>query len=403
MPRNARFYLLVACALSLGACNSNGGDTSPTPEAEAVAPAVAATDGSGSGASEAAEVEAGSGVPAAEEAVGSIPVEPEPPQPSPQEQARAEIQGFGPIDGLARDMIWSVPEDPIPEVLYATREDLENRHYLTCDELNLHVWYERVRDIGGAYAGVGSDQAYTFIGWMRPQIAWLTDYDPWVRTVHKIYLLAFERSENIEQFRAFWSEETEDETWALIQERWADDVDMRLMASVWSGWRYKINRRLRNYQRILRTAEIPSFLTDEETYNFVRDFTMSGRVRPILANLLDETALRGIGETSRELDVPIRVFYVSNAEDYWRYPDNFRENFRQLHFDERSLILRSNATKSRNGDYRYAAQPALNFRAWLNEPYVRRINDIWLHPRVDNEEHIPVSFIDDEPVDRGGR
>ena len=331
---------------------------------------------------------------------GSAEAEAEPEPVDPTVALREAAAGHGPIDGPLRELIWGDFEDDIPEVLNATREDLEGRHYLTCDELNLHIWYEQVRGIGGAYAGVGSDQAYTFIGWMRPQVAWLTDYDPWVRTTHKIYRTAFENSANIEEFRAFWSDDQQDASWALLEAQWSEDIDFRFMRRVWGDWGPRIERRLRRYRRILNEAEIPSFLTDEETYTFVRDFVMSGRTRSLLANLLDDTALTTIGDISREIDVPIRVFYLSNAEDYWDYPDQFRTNFQSLHFDEQSLILRTNASKRRNGDYRYCSQPALNFQQWLQQDYVENIDDIWIQPRIENEEHIPHTILDDEPFDR---
>ena len=389
LVRTLRVLLLTALIATV-ACDPPAEEPAPSDEAaqengteaaeEAVAPAEQEAE---EGSAEAAEPE----------------VEPEP-EPDPTELLRQAAAGHGPIDGPLRELIYGDFEDAVPEVLNATREDLEGRHYLTCDELNLHIWYEQVRDIGGAYAGVGSDQAYTFIGWMKPQIAWLTDYDPWVRTTHKIYRTAFENSANIDEFRAFWSDEQQDASWALLEAQWSDDRDFRFMRRVWGDWGPRIERRLRRYRRVLRDAEIPSFLTDEETYTWVRDFVLSGRTRSLLANLLDDTALTTIGDVSREIDVPIRVFYLSNAEDYWDYPDQFRTNFQSLYFDERSLILRTNAAKRRNGDYRYCSQPALNFQQWLQQDYVDNIDDIWVHPRVENEEHIPHDFMDDEPFDR---
>ncbi len=383
--------ILALSALSVASCTrgTDPAPTAPEPSAEAAEEARdEAAEGSAEAASE--EVEEGS--------AEAAEVEPEPVDP--QVALREAIAGHGPIEGDVYDLIWGDFEDEIPETLNATREDLEGRHYLTCDEVNLHIWYEHVRDIGGAYAGVGSDQAYTFIGWMKPQIAWLTDYDPWVRTTHKIYRVAFENGSNIEEFRAFWSEENQDASWALLEAAWSEDPDFRFMRRVWGDWGPRIERRLRRYRRVLNEAGIPSFLTDEETYTFVRDFVLSGRTRSLLANLLDDTALNTIGDVSRELDVPIRVFYLSNAEDYWDYPDQFRANFQGLHFDENSLILRTNASKRRNGDYRYCMQPALNFQQWLQQDYVDNVDDIWIQPRIESEDHIPLTNMDDEPFDR---
>jgi hypothetical protein len=150
----------------------------------------------------------------------------------------------------------------------------------------------------------------------------------------------------------------------------------------------------------MTTRGIDTFVTDEETYRFVRQMIQNGRVRPMLANLLDDQALLGIGEVGRRLGVPLRALYLSNAEDYWTYPDQFRRNMDGLYFDERSLILRANASKPDNDDYRYNMQSALNFREWLAQPWVRNIDDIWDHEYIEDPSHIPVSFLNQPPVNR---
>ena len=99
-------------------------------------------------------------------------------------------------------------------------------------------------------------------------------------------------------------------------------------------------------------------------------------------NLLDKQALSGIAESARKLGVPIRVLYTSNAEEYWHedgYADQFRENVRGMHFDDRSLIVRTLSTWQENKDYRYVAQPASNFIDWLGRPWLRTV--LQIHPR----------------------
>ena len=385
--RSLRMLLCAVFAVvSVPGCPS-GSPSAVAPEAapEAAAPAADPTplaEGSGSG-SAPAEVAA-----------------PEPEPVDPMEAVRASVHSGEALSEEARALFWGSVEDDAPEVLLATRPDLEGRHYLTCDELNLHVWYERVRDIGGGYAGVGSDQAYTFIGWMKPDLAWFTDYDPWISSLHHIYAAFFANAEDIAAFRAWWEEDQRQAARDLLRERYADSgYDLDRMLLVYDEARYKVARRLRRLQRILGAAEIPSFVTDEPTYQYVREFIAQGRARPMLANLIDDQALRAVGDVGRQLEVPIRVFYLSNAEDYWRYPQEFRDNFQALHFDERSLILRTNAAKRTNGDYRYNSQTALSFQQWLQREDVRRISDIWQREYIRDEDHIPVSHIDAGPED----
>ncbi len=67
--------------------------------------------------------------------------------------------GPGMLEGEAYDIFWGTAEDPAPEILNAARPDLEGRHYLRSDERNHHLFRPYIADLGGAYAGVGAEQA----------------------------------------------------------------------------------------------------------------------------------------------------------------------------------------------------------------------------------------------------
>ncbi len=103
------------------------------------------------------------------------------------------------------------------------------------------------------------------------------------------------------------------------------------------------------------------------------------------------------------MGVPLRVFYTSNAEYYWDYPDQFRTNMAEQFFDERSVILRTSPAYGSNGDYRYLIQPAPNFLQWLAHPEVEDIRDIWDRPTVRGEDHIPLEILFALPADEPAR
>jgi hypothetical protein len=307
---------------------------------------------------------------------------------------------FEPLNDATRALVWGTVEDPVPEVLNATREDLENRHYVYCDELHLALFEPHLRGIRGAYMGVGSDQAYTLMGWMQAEMAWLTDYDPWIKQLHRVYHAFFEAAPTKEAFRDLWRSQNFDSSRALIVARFESDPDYRLMMQVFDYSHGRVGRRMARIATMAADYEIPTFITDDAMYGHVRGLVMGGRVRPLVANLLDDEALHAIGEVSRTINVPVRALYVSNAEDYWPYSDQFRQNMYDQFFDENSWFVRTAASKSRNGDYRYNVQDALNFQQWLQQPYVRRRGDVWAAPAVRDETDIPIEVLDAPPFDR---
>lgn len=315
--------------------------------------------------------------------------------------AAEPLTATGPLTAAQKAIFEGVPEDKAPEKLNATRADLEGRHYLTCDEIWLDKWYPRVKDLGGSYTGVGTDQAYTFIGWMKPKIAWMTDYDPWVKRMHTIYAVFFAEAQTIDDFLKLWAHKNRKGSIKLLMEKLpGTEKEKKRTVFVFKSWGDRVHRRLRRVKRWFTQRKVPSFVSDADTYTWVRQFILDGRARPVLCNLLDKGCFEGIGAASRELNLPLGVLYTSNAEGYWGYRSQFRANMQAQFVDDKSLLLRSLASKKRNGDYRYNSQTFKSFQAWLKEDYVKSVRSIVPWVRIKDEDDIPVTHIDGPPVDR---
>jgi hypothetical protein len=383
-------------ALGLAGCERDDPKAAEAPVAPASTPSPEPVAPPEAPAAEEDTAPAAAAEPAAEEPVEAVAAEPD----ANGQGSPAEAEEPAPPEVDAKAIFWGSPEDPPAELLHATRKDLEGRHYLYGDEWNLHLFREYIGDLGGGYVGVGSDQAYLFIGWMKPERAWLTDYDPWIVRLHEAYLAFFEAAPDFEAFERFWEKEGMDDARAAIAKRWAGHPDVDEIDYVYRKARHLALWRIRKLRKILRDHDVPSYLTDAATYDDVRQRILDGRVRPMLGNLFGTKGLLGIAEAGRKLGVPIRAVYVSNAEDYWAYPDQFKKNFQGMYFDDKSVILRTNATKKRNEDYRYGVQKALNFQEWLEQPYVKRVGHIWSRPHVRSADHVPITFLDEEPFDR---
>jgi hypothetical protein len=298
-----------------------------------------------------------------------------------------------PLSDAQRAIFWGFAEDAAPEVLDTVMEENEGQHFLYSDELHLYNFQPRMAELGGMYVGVGSDQAYLFIGWQRPTLAVLADYDPWISALHRSYLAFFERAETREAFRTWWRPESVELAQQTLREEYAGREDLDLILSVYRTARGKVNRRL---GEIARMATItPTFMSDDGQFQYVRQLILAGRVRPVVGNLLDNPGYVNIGEAARQLGVPVRNVYTSNAEDYWGYSSQFRDNMRALPYDEQSIITRTRATKPRNQDYRYQQQPALNFVRWLDSG-TRSCRTMWGYASV-REDEFPITWFTEEP------
>jgi hypothetical protein len=314
------------------------------------------------------------------------------------------VDAEGPLGEVARAIFWGTAEDPAAEKLLGVNEEYEGRHYLTGDEWNLHLFYEHIKDLGGGFVGVGTDQTFLLIGWQRPELAWLFDYDPWVHHLQHAYIAFFEAADTPREFKRYWWRKKA--AIELLEKRYADHPDRENIVKLYEMARGKVRYRLKLVEEkieklaedeededgevVREGVEYPTFLTDQETYDFIKKRIEQKRVRPLQGNLLEDRALIGVGRAARALDVPVRVAYLSNAEQYWKYKPQYRENFKKMYFDDKSLILRTFSTWSINKDYTYNVQKALDYVEWLEREWVEKVT--WIVPKWKPTEDEDIAF-----------
>jgi hypothetical protein len=355
MVSNAR---ALALSLSFFACTPRGAPATTPPVAVSPTPAVEVP------------VEPVEPAEPVEPEVKPEPTPAEPVEPTPDPTAR------GPLTAAQLEILLGTAEDGAPEHRGGVTSVREDKHYLAGNERSPHAFYPLVKDVGGGYVGVGTDQAYLFMSWARPEIAWLVDYDPAVIEVHELYRLFFAAAATPEEFVALWDKPAREQALAVIVAA-HDERKVKILRRWYLGYRGWIHRRLVSVTRNMQKAEVPSYLTDQEHYDFVKQMLEQRRVRPMVVNLLERKGLEGVGKAAQALGVPIRLLYLSNAEEYWpRYPKGYRELMAGLPFHADALVLRTLLIWNVNTDYRYNVQPASNYVQWLAQPYIDDVYDI---------------------------
>lgn len=276
-------------------------------------------------------------------------------------------------DAHERAMMAAVVDDKAPEVLLNIRKENYNEHYLAGNEEHMELFYAPLKDLGGVYAGVGTDQAYFFMGWMKAKFAFLTDYDPWVKHIHQVYAVLFKHAKTPDEFRVMWSKRKRKLTLKLLKEAGLSKGTI----NIYKWGRYLVARRLilqRKYF-LKKHPNVPTFLTDQAQYDYVRNMVVQGRVRPMIGNLLDNRGMASVARFCQLVGQPLRAFYISNAEQYWpRYSANFRTNIKAQWVDDKSLFVRTLASQPQNGGFRYVVQPFKNFQQFMDLKWARRVN-----------------------------
>jgi hypothetical protein len=245
--------------------------------------------------------------------------------PGPAEQT-AELGAPAPLDEAARAVFLGSAEDEPPVELGGVTEARKNQHYVSSNERTLEAFYPRIQGLRGGYLGVGSDQAYLMIGWARSELAWLTDYDPVVVDIHSVYHALFAAADSPAAFRDLWRLEHKPAAIAAIKAAYPAG-DARRRELLYRRYRARIAKRLDAVIAGMTAAGVPCFLTDQAQYSYVRDLVRHGRVRPLVADLTQTTAVQQLAAASSKLATPVRVVYLSNAEEYWNsLSANFRTN-----------------------------------------------------------------------------
>ncbi|MBL9100695.1 MAG: hypothetical protein JNL82_07050 [Myxococcales bacterium] len=353
----------VAALVVLSSCSSAGGEPRLASTPQAAAPPATPEP----------QVPAAATHPVPS-AISQVPADPPPPADP------------APLADDARAVFLGSPEDEPPVELGGVTAERKNQHYVSSNERTLEAFHPRIRGLRGGYLGVGSDQSYLLIGWARSELAWLIDYDPVVVDVHAVYHALFAAADTPAAFRDLWRVEHKAAAVAAIKARY-EPREARRRELLYRRYRARIAKRLDAVIAGMTAAGVPCFLTDDGQYAYVRDLVRQGRVRSLVADLTQTTAVRQLAAAAERLATPIRVVYLSNAEEYWNtLPANFRDNIAALHVDDSSVVLRTLLTWEKNQDYRYNAQSARKYKQWLAQPWVRTIYDVVRRKQFDPAE-----------------
>ncbi|MCA9710437.1 MAG: hypothetical protein KDK70_31645 [Myxococcales bacterium] len=335
-------------------------------------------------------------------AAGSAaPVTPRPPpEPPPAPPPGVDApHGLRPLTEAQLTVLHGSAEDEVPEHRGGVAPSMENKHYLSGNEKALNAFFGDLDGVGGAYVGVGTDQGYLFTSWARFEVAWFIDYDPVIQEIHELYRLLFAHADTPEAFLALWDEPAREEVFALIDAEHAGPRAKQLR--YWyRNSRARIHGHLSRTRRRMIAREVPSYLDDQARYDYVRRMLELRRIRPLLVDLLADRGLAEIGRASEALGVPIRVIYLSNAEQYWkRYSPQYKANIEGLPVADDAIVLRTITAWDANDDYRYNMQTVASYREWIAQPYIRNVYDLVKAGPPASPKGITYFRVDGDPAD----
>lgn len=276
--------------------------------------------------------------------------------------AFAEPSALAPLSQESRARLTAIAEEHTPPPA---------QHYFRSNEWFQDLLVEKLSGLGGAYVGVGSDQNYTMAALARSELLMLIDYDPRIPWVHRIYDVLVRKSATPAELIACFEPAQAEATAAALRDAFGSDANAAAMVKHFKG-RTKLWHKY--LERVQRTPS--TWLSDASLYAHVRTLFTQGRVISRNGDLTATTTIRSIADTSQALEVPVRIVYFSNAEQFFKYTKSFRESMAALPTDERSVVIRTvhhaklvNAKPNDPTEWHYMVQEFGDFKARMEAGY----------------------------------
>lgn len=276
--------------------------------------------------------------------------------------------------------------------------------YFTPNESQNYMFAPYIRNLGGGYAGVAADANYSYIAVARSRFVWLFDFDVNINALHRIIRAMMLESETIPQFLARFNKKNQKESLEIIAKYYSDRSDLDFIQQV---FRNNCDALGKHYQR--SAAPDPKqgefgWLKFADHYRYIRLLYQQDRITIVPGDMLKDKSMRSIAKSARAIGVPIRVYYPSNAEEFWDYStnnSNYKKNILSLPFDEASITFRSvheypwhpAHRKGFKGFWHYVIHGAYNYQKKLLLPHYDYMDYFKMH-RVVDKDRADVSTIE---------
>lgn len=236
------------------------------------------------------------------------------------------------------------------------------RHYMWSNERRHDLFFGQLQGLGGGYLGVGADQNYTMAAAAAAKVLWLIDLDPAVVRVHKLYSALLCEAETPDALVALFERAAMPSVKAALERR--TGAESSSLIELYLTYRQDLHDHLRKQRERSHT-----WLGDAAKYATMRGLAQRGRIVPRLGDLNGPRTMQQIGQAAKAAAVPVRMIYLSNAESWFSYQRQFRDNLKALPLDERSVVLRtvkSEVLRYPTGDiWHYNMQGAQDFATRL--------------------------------------
>ncbi len=289
-------------------------------------------------------------------------------------------------DGPDLSGFQKLPADPPPA------EITRGAHYWIGNEDRMDIFADDAKDRGGVHVGVGAEQNWLLVGWSKPEIAVMMDFDQSIVDLQRVYFVAFQLATTKEEFKALWLDKTRKGLRDGVKAAY-DGVDEKGALAALDVARWSIERRFAKLETQLAARGLPWFLTDDAQYKTCHDLVVGGRAFAVRGDLTANKTLTAIGAAATTAGLKVRTLYLSNAEQYFMYKKQVRANYKALPVDDKTVVMRTHGWRSlawaKDGNsYHYNVQTGPSLHAFVDSSLVWDARQMLLWAPEDGEKGV---------------
>ena len=293
-----------------------------------------------------------------------------------------------------QQVFFSSPEETLKPTIWDTGDTT------VTNEDRLEIYEPHIRGIGGGYFGVGSIQNFTLAAWARSEYIWLMDFTRVVVAANKIHTVFLKRLATPEDHRRMWDKKKSAvEADKIFDEEFKGNPELPFIKEGYRKASPYLQITFGFIDKLSKKRPYKYWLNDQEQYNYLKKLAQENRIRALKGDLNGETTVQGIAAAAKQMGVPMRILYYSNAEEYFRgYKPNFKKAFSQMPVDEKSFVVRTisfdkgrfrwaeDSNLSTDRGFHYSLQPAAEFVNELKKEQVD-VRDFYKTAVIDRKEY----------------
>lgn len=272
----------------------------------------------------------------------------------------------------------TISDKPLCKSLYTSPANCRDPvSYTKPNEARNILFSKYIKNLGGGYVGVAADANYTFLTYAKSEFVWLMDFNINIVNLHRINRVFILNSPTPREFLEKWNPSQRANTLKLLEQELGQSPEWKNIKNFFEVNQAGMFEHYRTISIPDRTNPDFGWLRSTINYEYLRLLHQQGRILILEGDLLKDKSLLSIGNMAKKLKVKIRIFYPSNAEEFWKFTPTFKKNILNLPFDEASVVLRTvhefpwqknELSGGVSGFWHYVVHGAYNYQKKLLRP-----------------------------------